>query len=190
MNALLRILIAVLVVCDVSMSAEQTSFGDLAREAEKRKETAERPAKTYTNDDLRPVEPTPSAGRSAAGCQSEHKYDPTSGDTQLIARCSDGTTRVQGSNTRTGWNGARLSRRTAPNPEWTSAATDGCMTRKQRATRMKMAKLGKVRVRFASASNRPCPVLHNQLRGGVLTPTPTSHSVWTHRERTQREIVT
>jgi hypothetical protein len=102
MNALLHILIAVLVVCDVSMSAEQASFGDLAREAEKRKETAERPAKTYTNDDLRPVKRTPSAGRSAAGCQSEHEYDPTSGDTQLIARCSDGTTRVQGSNTRTG----------------------------------------------------------------------------------------
>jgi hypothetical protein len=102
MNEFLRILIAALVVCDVSVSAEQTSFGDLAREAEKRKETAERPSKTYTNDDLRPVERSPSAGRSSAGCQSEHKYDPTSGDTYLIARCSDGTTRVQGSNTRTG----------------------------------------------------------------------------------------
>jgi hypothetical protein len=102
MNEFLRILIAALVVCDVSVSAEQTSLGDLAREAEKRKETAERPSKTYTNDDLRPVEPGRAAGRSSAGCQSEHKYDPTSGDTYLIARCSDGTTRVQGSNTRTG----------------------------------------------------------------------------------------
>lgn len=102
MNGFLRILVAALVVCAVSVSAEQTSFGDLAREAEKRKEAAEQPSKTYTNDDLRPVEPSPSAGRSSAGCQPEHKYDPTSGDTSLIERCSDGTTRVQGSNTRTG----------------------------------------------------------------------------------------
>jgi hypothetical protein len=101
MNQCLRILLAALVVCGLSVSAEQTSFGDLAREAEKRKEAAERPSKTYTNDDLRPVEPSASTGRPSAGCQSEHKYDATSGDTYLIARCSDGTTRVQGSNTRT-----------------------------------------------------------------------------------------
>jgi hypothetical protein len=99
MNECLRILIAALVVWNVPVSAEQTSLGDIAREAEKRKQAAERPSKTYTNDDL---EPRPSAGRSSAGCQSEHKYDPTSGDTYLIARCSDGTMRVQGSNTRTG----------------------------------------------------------------------------------------
>ncbi len=106
MNAFLRILIAALVVCHVSVSAEQTSLGDAAREAAKRKETAketaEQPSKTYTNDDLRPQESSPSAGRSRAGCQSEHKYEPTSGDTSLIERCSDGTTRVRGSNTRTG----------------------------------------------------------------------------------------
>jgi hypothetical protein len=98
MNGLFRILIAALVVCDVSVSAEQTSLGDLGREAQKRKQTAERPSKIYTNDDLAPRR---SAG-SSAGCRSEHKYDPRSGDTYLITLCSDGTARLQGSNTRTG----------------------------------------------------------------------------------------
>lgn len=102
MNAFVRILIAALVVCHVSVSAEQTSLGEAAREAEKRKETTDQPSKTYTNDDLRPNESSPSTGRSPAGCQSEHKYDSTSGDTSLIERCADGTTRVRGSNTRTG----------------------------------------------------------------------------------------
>ncbi len=70
MNQFLRILIAALVACNVSASAEQTSLGDVAREAEKRKETPAQPSKTYTNDDLRPAEPGPSAG-----CQpAEHKY--------------------------------------------------------------------------------------------------------------------
>ena len=102
MNECLRLSIAALVVCGVSVSAEQTSLGDLAREAEKSKDTKEQPSKIYTNDDLRPADPNPSAGRSSAGCQSEHKYDPASGDTYVTARCADGTTRVQGSNTRTG----------------------------------------------------------------------------------------
>ena len=39
---------------NVWVSADQTSFGEPAREAEKRKEAAEQPSKTYTNDDLRP----------------------------------------------------------------------------------------------------------------------------------------
>lgn len=98
MNQFLRILIAALVACNVSASAEQTSLGDVAREAEKRKETTAQPSKTYTNDDLRPAEPGPSAA-----CQpAEHKYDPASGNTYLTARCSDGTSHVQGSNARTG----------------------------------------------------------------------------------------
>ncbi len=98
MNQSLRILIAALVVCHVSVSAAQTPLGDVAREAEKSKGKTEQPSKTYTNDDLRPAERGPSAG-----CQpAEHKYDAASGNTYLSARCADGTTRVQGSNSRTG----------------------------------------------------------------------------------------
>jgi hypothetical protein len=97
MNPLLRTLIAALVVCHASVSAGQTSLGDAAREAAKGK-PAERPSKTYTNDDLQPAEPGPSTGCPSA----QHRYDATSGSTYLTARCSDGSTRVQGSNARTG----------------------------------------------------------------------------------------
>ena len=98
MSLFLRILIAALVVCHAPLSAAQTSLGDVAREAEKSKGKTEQPSKTYTNDDLRSAERGPSAG-----CQpAERKHDPASGNTYLSSRCSDGTTRVQGSNTRTG----------------------------------------------------------------------------------------
>jgi len=78
------LVIAVLGICGMSASAQD-------KPAE--------PSKLYTNDDL--VKRSPSAG-----CQSERKYDSTSGDTHFIERCPDGMTRVRGSNTRTGatWN--------------------------------------------------------------------------------------
>lgn len=113
MSERLRILVAALVVLDVSVAAAQTSLGDAAREAEKRKETAERPSKTYTNDDLRP-----------ANCQSEQKYDSTSGDTYVTARCSDGTTRVQGSNARTGAEWSQIIR-----ADGSQSGTDRCGNR-------------------------------------------------------------
>ncbi len=110
-----RIVIAALVVWTASVAAQQPSFGEIAREAEKRRETAERPSKTYTNDDLKPVE-----GRLPA-CQSEHKYDATSGNAYLIERCPDGTTRVQGSHARTDAKWTHITR-----PDGSQSATDKC----------------------------------------------------------------
>ncbi len=89
------LVIAALGICGMSAGAQDKSFGDLAREEEARRQSAAKPSKVYTNDDL--VKGTPSAG-----CQSERKYDSTSGDTHSIERCAEGITRVRGSNTRTG----------------------------------------------------------------------------------------
>jgi hypothetical protein len=96
------LVVAALGLCGMSAGAQDKSLGELAREEEARQKSVAQPSKTYTNDDLRPVESGPSADRPSAGCQSEHKYDPASGDTYLIARCADKTTRMTGSNTRTG----------------------------------------------------------------------------------------
>jgi hypothetical protein len=145
MNQILRILIAALVVCHVPLSAAQTSLGDVAREAEKRKDTPAQPSKTYTNDDLRKAEPGP-----ATGCQSaEHKYDPASGKTYLSARCSDGSTRIQGSNTRTG-----ASWRLTINADGSQSGTDTCGSRWTYDAQTKIAKNDNEETRQGEAAFR------------------------------------
>ena len=86
---------AALALCGMSARAQDKSLADIAREVETRRQSAAKPAKLYTNDDL--------VQRSAsADCRSEQKYDSSSGSTYLIERCLGGVTRVHGSNAGTG----------------------------------------------------------------------------------------
>ncbi len=82
------------------------SLADLAKAEEQRRSAVPlQPSKVYSNADLKRFERDPPPSSSPLiSCRSEEKYDDASGNAYLIQHCSDGSTRVFGSNSRTGSN--------------------------------------------------------------------------------------